>query len=238
MRPGLALHRSVCAAAAAIVALSALAPAALRASRAGTLTAREAIATAIADRLGPDTAITIRSVDPVVDDMRFRDAVPDPAAKLGRAIWFTLSSDEAGLPRTQQVLADVQVTVDCVRVLRDIERGHVITAGDVTEAREDAAGAPLHRLPLLAQVVGARALRPIAAREIVLTGFVAGKRAVAAGDTVTVIAVSGPVEVTATLVAVDAGDPGDVIRVVNKETRRYLRTRVISAGVVEVVHGG
>ena len=232
------LHRSACAAAAAAIVAVAFASGARGASPAGTLTAREAITAAIVERLGPDAAVAIHSIEPVSDALRFTTAAPDPADRLGKAMWFTLASDEPGLPRAVQVLVDVQVTVACVRASRNISGGHVVTADDVVATKDAAAGAPLHRLPVMAQIVGARALRPIAANEIVLTGFVAGKRAVTAGDTVTVIAVVGPVEVTATMSAVDGGDPGDVIRVVNKETRRYLRARVISEGVVEVVHGG
>ncbi len=41
-------------------------------------------------------------------------------------------------------------------------------------------------------------------------------------------------EVTATFVAADGGDAGDVIRVVNPDTKRYLRARVVKPGLVEV----
>jgi flagella basal body P-ring formation protein FlgA len=60
------------------------------------------------------------------------------------------------------------------------------------------------------------------------------RRAVEPGDRVTAIAIAGAVQVSAELEAADGGDPGDVIRVVNRETRRSLRGRVIGDGTVEV----
>jgi flagella basal body P-ring formation protein FlgA len=45
----------------------------------------------------------------------------------------------------------------------------------------------------------------------------------------------GAVQVVAELVAVQDGDPGATVRVVNKGSRRELRARVIEPGLVEVV---
>jgi flagella basal body P-ring formation protein FlgA len=69
---------------------------------------------------------------------------------------------------------------------------------------------------------------------LVLPGSVLVRRAIEPGDHVTAVAVSGDIEVTASLVAADGGDPGDVIRVFNPDTRRDLRGRVVKEGLVEV----
>ena len=53
----------------------------------------------------------------------------------------------------------------------------------------------------------------------------------------TVVASAGAVEVTAAMVASDGGQPGDVIRVMNPDTKRFLRARIVKAGIVEVVDG-
>ena len=45
----------------------------------------------------------------------------------------------------------------------------------------------------------------------------------------------GEVEVSATMTAVQDGVEGAVIRVVNKESRRELRAKVVEPGVVEVM---
>jgi len=46
----------------------------------------------------------------------------------------------------------------------------------------------------------------------------------------------GGIEAEARMVAADNGDKGSVIRVVNPESRRSIRARVVAAGVVEVIH--
>ena len=51
------------------------------------------------------------------------------------------------------------------------------------------------------------------------------------------MAAAGAIRVTAAMVAADGGSTGDVIRVVNPATRRYLRGRVVQKGVVEVLNG-
>jgi flagella basal body P-ring formation protein FlgA len=92
----------------------------------------------------------------------------------------------------------------------------------------------LRRLLAAVQVSGTRVLRPMPAGALVLPGSVLVRRAIEPGDHVTAVAVSGDIEVTASLVAADGGDPGDVIRVFNPDTRRDLRGRVVKEGLVEV----
>jgi flagella basal body P-ring formation protein FlgA len=47
----------------------------------------------------------------------------------------------------------------------------------------------------------------------------------------------GEVEITAVGIAQQSGAVGDVIRLVNQDSRRGLRGRVTGKGEVEVVHG-
>jgi flagella basal body P-ring formation protein FlgA len=91
-------------------------------------------------------------------------------------------------------------------------------------------------LPTVDGLVGAKALRPLAAGTAVQASFVQVRRIIEPGDKVTAVAGAGAIEVTATLVAADGGGIGDVIRVVNPETRRYVRARIVRSGFVEVMH--
>ena len=93
--------------------------------------------------------------------------------------------------------------------------------------RDELKGAPLRRVLSPSQVRGGRVLRPIPAGAVVVPGAVIARRTIEPGDHVTVRAMSGDVEVSASLVAADAGNPGDVIRVVNPDTHRDVRGRVI-----------
>ncbi len=119
---------------------------------------------------------------------------------------------------------------------RAVGRGHVIAAEDVEAVRTELQGTPIRPVPTIDQVAGARALRPIPQGATVLSGFVAIRRAIEPGDKVTVVATSGAVEVTAEFVAADGGRVGDTIRVVNPDTKKYVRGRVVRKGLVEVIN--
>ncbi len=199
------------------------------------LSASDSIRRAIAERIGrADAAITVLSID-LPDDapVLFRDALPDPGARLGRAMRFVLRP-ASGRPVVAVVTA--AVVIDQAVLRRDIGRGASIAAEDLTSTRGAISGVPLRRFPAAADLAGSRARRSLSAGDTVLPAHVVLRRAVEPGDAVTVVARSGPVEVTALLIAADGGDPGDVVRVVNRETRRDLRARVIERGRVEVEH--
>ena len=202
---------------------------------AGSLTsATEAVRAAIAERLGLDAEISVAIRDLEDGPARFREARPDPNAKLGdRPIRFALITSEGA---AMSVSADVTVVAAQVVVRRPVLRGHAVTAADVETVKDRLNGVPITRLPAAGEVIGARALRPLDPGTVVLPSFVAIRRAVEPGDTVTVIALAGPVEVSAMFVAADGGQVGDVIRVRNSETRKYVRGRIVKAGQVEVFY--
>ncbi len=193
------------------------------------------IARAVAERMGNDVTVSAQLIEPADIEQAFESARPDPMGRVGGAMMFTLIPAATGA-RVARVRARVEVIAERVQARHEILRGHVVAEGDVDVVRGPLAGVPVRRLPQHAQIVGEKALRPIAPGQVIEEGFVAVRRAVQAGDTVTVIAVLGPVQVTASFVASDSGDPGDVVRVVNRETRRSLRARVVRTGVVEVIY--
>lgn len=190
---------------------------------------------AIRARVGTEQAeVTVAGVDaslPVPD--RLKAIRIDPAATLGKPMRATLVP-VTGAPLIATL--HVRVTVDHVIAARDIARAETLGAADVTSRRDELRGIPLRRLPQLAEVVGARALRPIPAGGVFLPGAVALRRIVEPGDQVTAVARAGDAEISATFIAADGGDPGDVIRVNNPESRKQIRARVLSPGLVEVPH--
>jgi flagella basal body P-ring formation protein FlgA len=155
-------------------------------------------------------------------------------ARLGGPIRFTLIEERGA----RIVMATVKVIAEHVITTRSLSRGTMVTAEDVEVVNGELSGVPLRPLPTAEQVIGSRALRPIGAAAVVLPGFVAVRNAVDAGDKVTVVAVRGLVEVSAEFVAADSGRPGDVIRVINPATKRYIRGRIVKPGLVEVMHEG
>jgi flagella basal body P-ring formation protein FlgA len=219
----------------AVVTLTLVFASALTAAQqAPELTAADAIRAAVLERLGPDVEVTVTILSLPAEPKVFQRATPDPAATLGRPIRFSLS---AGAGRTVSATAEIRVTAEYAMTTHSIGRGQVLTADDVSPAKGELRAVPLRRLPTAAALVGAKTLRPIEIGVPIQSSFVAMKRIVEPGDKVTVVAAAGAIEVTATLVAADGGHVGDVIRVVNPETKRYLRGRILRAGIVEVVHG-
>src|SRR5262245_56552371 len=129
----------------------------------------------------------------------------------------------AGTGRAIPATADVKIVAEYAIATHSIGRGQVLKEEDLLPAKGEVREVPLKRLPTVATLLGAKTLRPLSAGIPIQASFVAAKKVIQPGDRVTVVAAAGAIEVSATLIAADAGDVGDVIRVVNPETKRYLR---------------
>jgi flagella basal body P-ring formation protein FlgA len=202
------------------------------------LPAREAIARAIVARAGADAVVSITSVDlgSRKEADAYREARPDPSARIGGAMKFRLITDNGA---SHRAIVHATISAPQVVTVRPVARGHAVEQEDVRLVHGPVSGIPLVRLPAIATVVGARALRPIPAGIVILASYVAARRTVEPGDDVTVVALAGSVQVTATFVAADAGNVGDTIRARNPLSRRFVRGRVIVSGppaVLEVIH--
>jgi flagella basal body P-ring formation protein FlgA len=218
-----------------IVAAIPAAVATVAAQTSGVDAARRSIAAAAAARFGAGTEVDVRlTADvPATWHDQLETASIDPAARLGTPVWVTF----AGAPgHSLRMSADVRVTVDHVRTAHPVLAGAVLAAEDFVAVHEAVTGLPFRRLPIAAEVLGARALRSLAAGDVIQSGFIVAPLVVHAGETVTAIARIGGVEVSARFVAADNGRAGDVVRVVNPETKRTVRARVVTSGTVEVLN--
>lgn len=207
-------------------------------ARAQDVPAKTAVVTlvekAVAERIGAGATVTAAVIGDVPAGA-FVSATPDPMGRLGHEINFTLVTAGAA-SRPVRVRARVDVIASRVQAVAPILRGHVVAASDVERVGGPLVDVPVKRLPELSQIVGQAALRPIERGQVIESSFVALRHIVQAGDTVTVVAIVGAVQVTAQFVAADSGDPGDIVRVVNHETHRSIRARVVNKGVVEVIN--
>jgi flagella basal body P-ring formation protein FlgA len=161
-------------------------------------------------------------------------AIPEPAARYGRPVRFRLMAQgrQAGY-----AVALASGPVRQVRVNRAVEAGAVLDAADLTTVVSDASGALIEPLPAAADLVGRHAVRSLAGGEVLTARIVRIPAAVQSGDRVVVRARVGTIHVTAVGIAQQTGRIGDVIRLVNHDSRRPLRGRIIGRGEVEVVHG-
>lgn len=189
---------------------------------------------AVQSRLGDRVPVAVHVVDPTLPAGPFASATPDPMARLGKEIVFTLVPLHPPA-RPARIRARVEVSIPHLEASVPVLRGHVVSAEDVAVVDGPVVGVPIKRLPVASQVVGQKALRPIDRGQVIESSFVSVRHAVEAGDKVTVMASVGAVTVTAILVAADSGDPGDIIRVVNRQTQRSIRVRVVNTALVEVI---
>lgn len=159
-------------------------------------------------------------------------AVPDPGARTGRSVQFTL---RAGTQRAGSAVATVEVTAPHVRAARAFERderlvadGLAVEEGAVTDVR-------FERLPGLDALVDNKTRRAVAPREVMTTAVVAVPDVVRSGDEVQVIVRMGPIEATGVGRASGSGRVGDVIRVGRAGTRTLQRARIVAPGTVEML---
>jgi flagella basal body P-ring formation protein FlgA len=204
---------------------------------------RHAVVQAVKVRMGQDADVRI-------EELQFKTtpppegavlaASPEPGARLGRQNRFSLQwLPPAGARRPAApggyAVAKVFVAVEHVRATREIGRGETCAEGDVVTSRGEVGPVPLQRLPALATVIGTRVLRPVGPEEVVTSIVVSVRPAVSSGDVVAVRASVDGVTVQGQAVAQQSGSEGDIIRVLNRESRRALRARVTGPGRVEVV---
>jgi flagella basal body P-ring formation protein FlgA len=124
-----------------------------------------------------------------------------------------------------------------VRTSRAIAAGVTVVTGDLVVVRTDAPGVLIEALPARDSVVGMRTVRALAAGEVVTSRVVRILPLVRSGDRVVIHATIGSVRITGAAMAQQTGGIGDVIRLVNPDSRRVLRGRIVGKGEVEVMHG-
>jgi len=208
---------------------------------------RAAIVAAVKARVGGDAEVIVDRVQIFTASKRevcraasVCQVTPDPAARIGRTIRFTLSAirrDGATVhfERVGAAEAAVTVTAPITRATTAIRRGELVSAASVESVQQPLSGLPLRRMPAAAELVGAKALRDIAPGEQLSAGMVLVPPAIRTGQHVTAISRVGDVEVSATLMAAESGVSGDIIRLVNPDSRRAMRARILSSSRVEIV---
>jgi flagellar basal body P-ring formation protein FlgA len=129
----------------------------------------------------------------------------------------------------------VFVAVPHARATRGLSRGETLAAEDLADRAAEVGAVLLQRLPQSGELVGARVLRDVLADEVVTRSVAAVRPLVQSGDAVAIRARSEGVVVQAPGVATQSGDPGETIRVVNRESRRTVKARIVAPGTVEVI---
>jgi len=204
--------------------------------------ARAAIVSAVQERLGPDVRVDLEAfvcrIEPDAPDTL--TATPDPSGRTGRSMRFTFATapgPRGHAVRVGEATAVVRVSGPHVWAVRPIDAGRTLTPEDIALGDGPIDGAPLRRLSTETDVIGARALRALTAGDPVVEGVVVGVPVIRAGDRVRATVRAWGVEVAVVAVAEQNGMPDQIIRVVNPDSRRAVRARVVAKGEVEVLNG-
>ncbi len=224
-----------------LLASLAAAPAPVPAGSAAAAT--RAVVAAVQVRLGADAEVLVDTVHEVtMSGGPLVDAVPAPGAKLGGVTRFVLRGpgDPAGDPSRLRPIGYATVTlrvaVEHAHAARAVRRGAALAAGDLAPVRHLFEAGALKRLPTAADALHGRALRDLPAGACLTPQAFQPTPAVRAGADVEAIMRSDGVEVRAALVSVDSGEPGDMVRVTNPQSRKSFRARVVARDVVEISH--
>jgi flagellar basal body P-ring formation protein FlgA len=201
--------------------------------------ASAAIAQAVRQRMGPEVDVAVDEIAvtaaPVAGEV---EATPAPGARTGRPSHFSLTVTTASGPRrVGSAMATVRVEGAVLRAARALARGDVLSESDVVVARGRADRVALRRLPAAAEIAGARVTRAVPEGEVLAIDVLALQPAVRSGQQVRLRATVGGVVAHGVAVATENGRLGEVVRVVNTDSKRTLTGRVVGAGEVEVRHG-
>jgi flagella basal body P-ring formation protein FlgA len=198
---------------------------------------REAITDAVRDRMGETATVSVDdlTIERGIDADAVR-AIPEPGSKLGRIIRFTLRAAGDRLTATGSATARVRVSVPHVHPTRHLDRGEEITNTDLVAVTHEISAGPLRALPSVTAASHARTLKPIAQNACVTASAIAALPAVRGGREIVAIARVDGVEARTTVMAAENGDAGSIIRVINRQTRRALKARVLSPELVEIIH--
>lgn len=195
-------------------------------------TPAQAIERAVTQRVGGVGRVHAASIDTKVSPEPGLQALPEPGGRTGQPVRFVLT---VGKARRGSAVATVTIDGIYARALRAIARDRAIADADVELVEGEWPSVAFARLPAPEDVVGLQARRNIAPGEVLTNAVLDVPPLVRAGETVTVTARVGVVEVTGEATASSSGHRGEIIRVTPKPGARALKARIIAPGSVEVV---
>ncbi len=191
----------------------------------------DAIVAAVRARMG-DVQVRVVELRTDVTAGTGLTAVPDPGARTGRAVQFTVRT---GPRRAGSAVALVHVSAPHVRAARALGRDERLAAESLAAQDGDVVDVRFERLPGLEDLVDNDTRRAVAPGEVMTTAVVAVPDVVRSGDDVRVVVRMGPVEATGLGRASGSGRVGDVIRVGRPGTRTLQRARIVAPGTVEIL---
>ena len=200
--------------------------------------AREAAVAAVRDAFGPQAVVALTDVacERAPSAGRVEAAVAEPASRTDGPVRFVLYS--AGNPvrsRAGRLTAVVHVSAPHVRTAVPIAARTPIDPAMLATRNGPVGRVPFGSLVELADLGHTRLRRPMPADAVLTRAVVERTALVRSGVGVVTIARVHGVEVRGRAVAAQDGDMGDLVIVVNPDSRKRLRGRVVADALVEVL---
>ena len=172
------------------------------------------------------------------DDAHVARAVPEPSSRTAGPVRFVLyAAGEEPARRIGRLTARVDVSATHVRARQRIAIRDVIVSDAVEVVRGDIGRQAFGVLPTVDAVIGAASRKALAAGEVITPIALVARDMVTSGKEVVTVARVGAVEVRGRAIAAQSGGLGETVIVVNPDSRRRLRARIVADAMVEVIHG-
>jgi len=155
---------------------------------------------------------------------------PGETRFVSRMRFVALCPADPSAPR--EFIVRAELSAEVVVALRPLPANQPIAAADLALARRDVS-ALRDASSEIEAVQGLSARRALKAGQVVQTGLLIEPLLVKRGAAVRIVARSGPVEVSASGEALDAGRRGEIVRVRNSNTGKVIRARVTGDAQVE-----
>ena len=213
------------------------------ARRIGMLDIEAAVRSAIEERYGVDARALTLSLDngaPVIVTepelraaLQTQDLVYDARS---RRLVATLMLPGSAAMRLKPVRITGQMveTVDVIVPLRAINRGEIIQAADLGTERRPREGTGSDVVVETSAAIGKSARRPLASGQVMRTTDLQRQEIVARNEVVTVMYEAPGLMLSMRGRAQEAGAQGDIISVMNIQSKKILQATVIGAGRVAV----
>lgn len=164
-------------------------------------------------------------------------AVAEPASRTDGPVRFVLyAAGEPVRQRAGRLTAVVQVSAPHVRTAVPVAARTALDLDLLTTRTGPVGRVPFGSLVALGDLDHTRLRRPLPADAVLTTAVVQRAAPVRSGSGVVTIARVHGVEVRGRAVAAQDGDIGDLVIVVNPDSRKRLRGRVVADALVEVLH--